>query len=553
MPPGSFSDRCRLLAVRAAARTRGLAALVSLVSLAALVSLGAAPVKSPDRKAPPFAPGFPIPIPRPTDYRPRWGSTLAVDLDRDGRAELLASVPSGDLFLIGPGGARVAGWPPSLADLAKPAWPVGQPGVGDLDGDGIDEVVACVNSGPPPRRAVLLAWRRDGRRVEGWPKTIATAGSCSPGGTLVADLDRDGRAEVAQAISPAEIWLFDGAGRAIPGFPFKPPLRASGASPSINARLAAADLDGDGRLELVAVESGMGPLLHGISLSGGETRFYPRLLPEVVDRQAPAAGDLDGDAIAEVVQSTLPVSSDFLRPAPGTDTARFSMKATPADPDAPSGPATPPPAPPGAPEPVLADPGILHSLRCDGGETAGWPVQVPSGATWGAMLLDLDGDGRAEVLQGDGDALQGFDAKGQPLKGFPLVMRHADAGAASRIDSGWVAGDLDGDGAIDFLRALGRMDPDAVTLRLAAIRQRGSAPVPGTPWSVDGLLPASDPVLLDLTGDGRPEVAMLAVDGMTGMWRLIAWDVASGRGAGRAGVRADSLRGTGITVTATPR
>jgi len=170
----------------------------------------------------------------------------------------------------------------------------------------------------------------------------------------------------------------------------------------------------------------------------------------------------------------------------------------------------------------------------------------------GAMLLDLDGDGRAEVLQGDGDALQGFDAKGQPLEGFPLVMRHAGTTAASHIDSGWVAGDLDGDGAIDFLRALGRMDADAATLRIAAIRQRGSAPVPGTPWSVDGLLPASDPVLLDLTGDGRPEVAVLAVEATTGTWRLIAWDVAGGRGGGRTGIRVDSLKGTGITVTGRP-
>jgi hypothetical protein len=131
-------------------------------------------------------------------------------------------------------------------------------------------------------------------------------------------------------------------------------------------------------------------------------------------------------------------------------------------------------------------------------------------------------------------------------------MRRLFTRAASRIDSMWVVGDLDRDGEVDFLRALGRMDPDATELRIAAIRQRAGAPVPGTPWTVEGLLPASDPALVDLTGDGRPEVAVLAVDGTLGGWRLMAWDVAAGRG-GRAGIRADTLRGTGITVTAPPR
>jgi hypothetical protein len=554
MPPRPVPRRH--LSDRAAARKGGIlalaahAALGALVPAAALVSLAATLVKSPDRNAPPPAPGFPIPIPRPVDYRPRWGSTIAVDLDRDGRGELLASVPSGHLFLIGSEG-RVPGWPPSLADLPAPAYPVGQPGIGDLDGDGQDEVVVCVNAGSAPRRAVLLAWHRDGRRVDGWPREIPTLdprAACSPGGTLVADLDRDGRAEVAQAIAPSEIWLYDGGGLPLPGWPFRPPPRASGVAPAINARPAAADLEGDGRLEVIAVESGLGPLLHAITLEGGEAPFYPRFLPEVVDHQAPAAGDLDGDGIEEIVQSTLPASSDFLRP-PGIGPSRLSLPVSPVE-AVPVGTAGADPAPP-PPLPEEA-PGALHSLRRDGGEATGWPVPLSAGAMWGAIVVDLDGDGRAEVLQGDGDTLHGFDAQGRALKGFPLTMRRLFTRAASRIDSMWVVGDLDRDGEVDFVRALGRMDPDATELRIAAIRQRAGAPVPGTPWTVAGLIPASDPALVDLTGDGRPEVAVLAVDGTWGGWRLMAWDVAAGSRGG-AGIRADTLRGMGITLTAPPR
>ena len=530
MPPRPHPCRTRVL--RAAGRGSALVMLAT-VSLAANQSNG------PGRPLPPPAPGFPIPIPRTTDYRGNWGSTQAVDLDRDGRAELLASIPSGVFLLIDRGGTVVPGWSPSLLDLPAPIAAVGQPGVGDLDGDGNDEVVACVNAGGVPRRAFLVAWHRDGSRVPGWPVEVPTSdphAGCSPGGTLVADLDADGVSEVAQVVNPSGIWLYDGAGDPLPGWPFRPPLRQWGMPPSINARLATADLDGDGRREILAVESGLGPLLHALTMSGAEASHFPRPFDEIVDAQAPVAADLDGDGIDEVVQATLPVSSEFLAP-PGTavaGAARIPVTRL-------EGTIDPPPAIPGA----------LHSLRRDGAEAEGWPVPLSSAAMWGALLLDVDGDARPEVLQGDGDTLHGFDASGRPLKGFPLTMRRLFTAATARLDSAWVAGDLDGDRSPDFLRALGRMDGDLVELRVAAIRSRGGAAVPGTPWTVPGIYPASDPVVVDLTGDGAPEVAMLAAVGAGGGWRLMAWDMAAGRNGG-GGVRTDRQR-IGVTPGPTPR
>lgn len=343
----------------------------------------------------------------------------------------------------------------------------------------------------------------------------------------MADLDRDGRAEVAQAIAPAEIDVYDGAGRPQTGWPFHPPGRASGHAPALNARLAAADIDGDGALEVIAVESGLGPLLHALGAAGAEAAGYPRLLPEVVGDQAPAAADLDGDGMVEVVQPTLPASSDFLAP-PGPAPSRLGLPVIQVEGIA----------------PVTSPPGALHTLHHDGGEAIGWPVPLSEGAMWGAILADLDGDGRVEILQGDGDLLHGFDGHGQTLKGFPLTMHRLFTRATSRVDSAWVAGDLDGDGAPDFLRALGRLDPDGTALRIAAIQSRSGAPVPGTPWTVEGILPASNPTLVDLTGDGRPEVAVLAVDGITGGWRLMAWNPAGFLGL-PAPPRIDALRGAG--------
>ena len=531
MPPWPHPSRRAV--VRAAGRAGVLLAL-------ATASLAAGLAGGPARPTPPPAPGFPIPIPRTVDYRGLWGSTQAADLDHDGRAELLASIPSGVILLIDRGGTVVPGWSPSLSDLPGPIAAVGKPGVGDLDGDGMDEVVACVNAGTSPRRVFLAAWHRDGSRVLGWPVEIPTVdfrAGCSPGGTLVADLDADGRSEVAQAISPSEVWLYGGDGGPRPGWPFRPPHRESGVPPAINARLATADLNGDGQREILAVESGLGPLLHALTLQGAEAAFFPRPFVEIVDAQAPAAADLDGDGVDEVVQATLPVSNEFLAP-PGAATSGAAAI-----------PVTHLEGIVGEPPPAI--PGALHSLRKDGAEAEGWPVPLSSGAMWGALLVDLEGDARPEILQGDGDTLHGFDASGKPLRGFPLTMRQIFTATTVRLDSGWVAGDLDGDRSVDFIRALGRMDGE-VELRVAAIRSRNGSPVPGTPWTIRGIYPASDPVLVDLTGDGAPEVALLAAEGAGGGWRLMAWDFAAARSGRGAGVKTDRQR-IGVSPGPTPR
>jgi hypothetical protein len=194
------------------------------------------------------------------------------------------------------------------------------------------------------------------------------------------------------------------------------------------------------------------------------------------------------------------------------------------------------PAPAPLPAPPATDPsgsGVLHLLLPDGSEAPGWPMALGSNIEWGSLVVDLDGDGSLEVLQGDGDLLDGFDARGVELKGFPLTVHRIARNATDRLDAQWVVGDLDGDGAPDFIHALGAIAADGqANLEVAAVTLPAGRPVRGFPFTLGGLLPASDPALVDLTGDGRPEIAMLTSQGAGGAWRLYAWDVAgSHRGA----------------------
>ena len=86
-------------------------------------------------KAPPYVLGYPRWFPQTVDFRPRQGAVVAADVDLDGRKDLVVSVPSGQILLVHPDGSLFPGWPRRFDDREQPAFPMGDPAVGDLDGD----------------------------------------------------------------------------------------------------------------------------------------------------------------------------------------------------------------------------------------------------------------------------------------------------------------------------------------------------------------------------------------------------------------------------------
>jgi len=485
------------------------AAALALIVTAAAIARAAGP-----RLGPPYAPGFPHLFPRTTDIRPREGALVAADLDHDGSVELIASVPSGVLTVVGTNGLDRAGWPRRFGVLPQPAWPAGRPGVGDLDGDGLDEIVTCVNADAPAHRRFLVALRADGGDVPGWPvELLATGagGGCSPGATVIVDLDGDGYGDVVRA-EGAAVYAFNGFGLSLPGWPWQAPPDASGRARPINADPIAADLDGDGRPEIVVVESGYGARLFAVDAGGRMVTHFPVPLGQVVDRQAPAATDIDGDGRSEIVQATLPFDGDFVAATGSRQTAVGRA---------------PPRMESTGPGPMV--PASLHVLRFDGAAAPGWPLPLGDGAAYGALVADLEGLGRPSILQGEGDLVDGYDGLGRTLRGFPVVVRGLPRGAEARIDTPWSATDLDGDGDVDLLRVSGFLEAGAASLRVIGLHLP-AGPARGYPFMVTGILPSSQVVATDLTGDGIPEVVILASEETNGGWRLLAWNVAAAKG-----------------------
>src|SRR5439155_2201088 len=164
----------------------------------------------------------------------------------------------------------------------------------------------------PMRRNYLYAMRADGTDLPGWPIEMRSAGNdfftCSNTPTLLADPDGDARLEVVRGMNKETILGFDRFGRPLtgPGWPVRLGPDRNGQTREINADLVAADMDGDGKNDLVFVESGLAPRLAAVSSDGRLLNGFPLWLQEIVDRESPVVADLDGDGRPELVQATLP-------------------------------------------------------------------------------------------------------------------------------------------------------------------------------------------------------------------------------------------------------
>jgi hypothetical protein len=209
------------------------------------------------------------------------------NLDDDFALEIVMTDVAGNLYAWNPDGSSLPGFPKAYG-MAFYNSPV----LGDVDHDGKLEIVAVSQSGSNN----LHCLRADGTELAGFPITVAMKSAAVSPTPALADLDGDGKLEIIIGSNDyvpiySKLYVYRWNGTISPGWPQATDLDSE-SSPVV------ADFDGDGYSDIVF--GGQNGVLHGWKRDGTELNGFPLSVGDFI-RGTPAVGDVDGDGGLELV------------------------------------------------------------------------------------------------------------------------------------------------------------------------------------------------------------------------------------------------------------
>lgn len=319
------------------------------------------------------------------------GITLGA-LDNVPGLEIIANdIGTESVYIVNRDGAILPGWPRSGEDVFRST-----PVLGDLDGDGWDEIIAVDASG------VVFVWNRDGSEFIDGDANPSTEGVFfrTPSTTFhyhtpaVCDLDGDGKDEIIVGTRGGLVYALNDDTTAVPGWPFAMPGEMGGA-------VVAGHIDADPNLEVVVRAAGGEVYL--LNHDGTIAPGWPLVIPytDAYFRPSPALADLDNDGTLDIVLAYYSNTTHEAR---------------------------------------------IYVVDHLGNIRSGWPQTYSEMFSWSSPIVgDVDGDGLFDIVAcGDNGYVSGWDRAGTPLAGFPMRAHDAVRGTP-------VLCDADGDGDEDLV------------------------------------------------------------------------------------------------------
>lgn len=328
-----------------------------------------------------------------------WSSPACGDIDGDGVMEIVATsrnntnANSGELYAYELDGSPCTGFPVVMAGGGTM-----NACLSDIDDDEDMEIFVNVRSHP---NGFVYAFQGDGTIIEGWPADLDYV----PGASIsVADLDNDGNKEVI-ALSYNSIYVFDAAGNVLPGWPFT----EAGTTVSYSQPVLL-DMDADGDLEILYGScTDAGGKVFAFHHDGSQVTGWPQITANWVFATV-AFGDIDADGELDVVVGDETSSND------------------------------------------AAD--YIYAWHLDGTPVPNFPAGPTFAIYTQCAIADLDGDGEVEIMIDDNRYGWGYEAynhDGTHCEEWPLPCGTAWSSVSMQMTP--VVGDFNADGILDIAGA----------------------------------------------------------------------------------------------------